>query len=78
MRFEDILKQLNARSVFLDHLGQLKNGKEWSATVRKKGSTNIGYGCGKDVEQAVKAALSGMRDRLNPVTKPKRKRNRIG
>lgn len=78
MKFEEILEQLNARSVLLDHLGQIRDGKEWSATVRKKGSTNIGYGCGKDIREAVKVALSTMRDRLNPVTKPKRKRNRIG
>lgn len=71
------MKQLAARNVYLDHLGQMRDGREWSATVRKKGSTNIGYGCGKDIEEAVKAAIATMRDRLDPAVKPRRKRNRI-
>jgi hypothetical protein len=75
--FEEILKSLSARGVFLDHLGQLKNGKLWSATVRKKGTTSTGYGTGKNIKLAVKGALTNMRDTFDPKLKPKKKRVRV-
>jgi hypothetical protein len=76
MDFEEILESLAARGVLLDHLGQLKNGKLWSVTVRKKGSTTTGYGTGKTIKLAVKEALANTRDSFDPKPKPKKKRIR--
>jgi hypothetical protein len=74
--FEEILSQLANRGFYLDHLGQIKEGKEWSATVRKKGTTMMGYGCGTDITKAVRAAIATMKDSFDPKTKPKRRRVR--
>jgi len=66
MTFESVLESLNKRDVLLDDLGQIEDGKKWSARVRKKGTTKIGYGQGKTIETSVKAALANMRDSMNP------------
>ena len=76
MTFEEILKSLNARGVYLDHLGQTNNGKRWGVTVRKKGTTTIGYGVGKDIQKAVKDAIANSRDTFDPKVKKKRVRVR--
>lgn len=68
---EQIIKKLNARNLFLDHLGQFEDGKKWSATVRKKGSTSMGYGVAKNCESAIKNACKVMKDSFDP--KPKNK-----
>lgn len=77
MTFEEIVESLSARGVLLDHLGQLKNGKLWSATVRKKGTTSTGYGTGKDIHRAVKEALASTRDTFDPAVRKKKKRVRV-
>jgi len=74
--FERIMEQLSARSVFLDHLGQIQDGKVWSARVRKKGSTSVGYGQGKTIKDAVRAALENTRDSFDPNPRGKKKRQR--
>lgn len=66
MEFEEILSSLNNRGIMLDHLSQIEDGKKWSACVRKKGSTKMGYGNGKTIEKAVKEALGKMRDSMDP------------
>lgn len=66
MNFEQVVAGLNGRKVLLDNLSQIEDGKLWSACVRKQGSTSMGYGKGKTVEAAVKAALAAMRDSMDP------------
>lgn len=89
MDFEEVLASLSSRGILLDHLGQVEDGKKWSACVRKQGTTKMGNGYGKTVDGAVKAALSVMRDRfsvtewkkmaapVNPTEPKKRKRVRV-
>lgn len=78
MKFEEIVVQLNARGVLLDHLGQIEDAQLWSVNVRKKGSTNQGYGIGVTIEEAVRKALSNTRDRFDSSPRvKKRKRVRL-
>lgn len=88
MNFEQVLASLNKRNILLHGLSQLEDGKKFSASVRKKKGTAVGYGTGKTVELAVKAALGKMRDSMdpkawkdvvkNPEGKKKSKRVRLG
>lgn len=88
MDFEELLTSLNKKGMLIHHLSQLKDGKVWSASVRKKGTTKVGHGYGKGFQSAIKEALASMRDSMsekdfkkasavrNPV-KVKKKRVRI-
>lgn len=66
MTFEQVLEQLNKKGILLNNLSQIEDGKVWSASVRKKGTTKQGYGRGKTIEKAVRQALVAMRDSFDP------------
>lgn len=66
MAFEEVLTKLNKKGIVLNGLSQIEDGKRWSASVRKKGTTSVGYGYGKDFKSAIKEALATMKDSMSP------------
>lgn len=74
---EDIIKKLNAKNLFLDHLGQFEDGCKWSASVRKKGTTATGYGVATTRELAIKKACKAIRDSFNPKSEDTGVRNPV-
>lgn len=66
MKFEEVLTSLNKKGIMLHGLSQIEDGKTWSASVRKKGTTKTGYGYGKSFDKAIKEALATMKDSFSP------------
>lgn len=62
MDFETVVEQLNNKKLYLSGLSQIQDGKKWSAAVRKHGDWLHGYGQGKSVEKAVKAAILDLKE----------------
>lgn len=66
---EAVIKKLNSKNLYLDHLGQFEDGRKWSATVRKKGTTATGYGVATNCESAIKKACGAIKDSWDPKSK---------